>query len=69
MQSHKQFLWRKGHEFALQKLGMSVLVAFDCKFEKPIRGCDLKVIEKMVLSNHASAVSNGVQVKFSIEPI
>ena len=46
MQSHKQFLWRKGHEFALQKLGMSVLVAFDCKFEKPIRGCDLKVIEK-----------------------
>ena len=34
--------------------GMSVLVAFHCKLERPIRGCDLEVIEKMVHSNHAS---------------
>jgi hypothetical protein len=34
-----------------------------------MRGCDLKVIENMVLSNDASTVSNGVQVKFRVEPI
>ena len=38
---------------------MSVLVAFHCKLERPIRGCDLKVIEKMLLSNDAATVSNG----------
>jgi hypothetical protein len=48
---------------------MSILVAFHCKLERPIGGCDLKVIEKIALSNDASTVSNGVQVKFSIEPI
>ena len=36
-------------------------MAIHCKLEKPIRGCDLKVIEKKVLSNHASTVSDGVQ--------
>ena len=48
---------------------MSVLVVFHCKLERPIKGCDLKVIEKMLLSNDAATVSNGVQVKFSIEPV
>ena len=28
--------------------GMSVLLAFHCKLERPVRGCDLKVIEKNV---------------------
>jgi hypothetical protein len=38
---------------------MSVLVAFHCKLERPIRGCDLKVIEKMLLSNDAAQFQMG----------
>ena len=56
------FLDGNRHEFALRKLR-------NVKLERPIRGCDLKVIEKNCASNHASTVSNGFQIKFSIEPI
>jgi hypothetical protein len=56
------FLEGNRHEFALQKLR-------NVKLERPIRGCDLKVIEKNGASNHASTVSNGFHIKISIEPI
>ena len=46
---------------------MSVLMVFHCKLEKPIRRCDLKVIEKsVVLPDHASTVSNRFITKFGI---
>ena len=48
---------------------MSVFMVFHFKLEKPIRRCDLKVIEKVVLPDHASAVSNRFSTTFSIEPI
>ena len=64
-----KFLGGKARNLLCKSSGMSFLVAFYCKLEKPIRGSDLKVIEKnVVLSNRASAVSNGAQVKLSIEP-
>ena len=68
----QHFLRETATNLLCKSSGMSVLdvlVAFHCKLERPIRGCDLKVIEKMLLSNDAATVSNGVQVKFSIESI
>ena len=49
--------------------GMSVLVVFHCKLKRSIRNCDLKIIEKIVLHNDISIISNGIQIKINIEPI
>ena len=65
----RNFLRGKARNLLCKSSGMSVLMAFHCKLETPIRAVIWRWLKKLVLSNHASAVSNGAQVKFSTELI